>query len=381
MRFEQEPVIAWLKNILRGPYRAIRSHPLTKTILMTRARILQTVSLNIRGARRAKKLIIFLVPGREMFSGGILSIFNLYRYSCDMGGGGAQVFVCFYPGEAGEISRYVRFSNNVRIYPFEMLISVCRDATEVLIHLPEFSAERIVNRMGWEELKSLRAEKNLKVNILNQNVTLMPRQEFIDQLRGVIPDLTCTTAHPRYTTAEFRQQWGVPLHFLPAWTYPDRAPATSYETKRNLMIVSHDESSFKEIVLDVLRRRFPELEILVIERMKFQDYIKLEKAAKWALTFGEGMDGYFGGVTLRGGVGFAVFNNEFFTEEYRVLPTVYPDYETLINRIADDIQALDHKQGMETYNAQVRRLITKTWGPDKTRAALAAFYRGEFTFP
>jgi hypothetical protein len=36
---------------------------------------------------------------------------------------------------------------------------------------------------------------------------------------------------------------------------------------------------------------------------------------------------------------------------------------------------------MEAYNRQVHVLLSRTWGIDKTEAALDAYYRGEYTNP
>jgi hypothetical protein len=334
------------------------------------------------GAPHARRLVIFLVPGKEFISGGILSIFNLYRFSREMGAiHGAHVVMCHYPCEARGASRYVMFENDVTIYPFEMVMATSRTASDVLVHVPEYAAEQIVNCLGWKTLRHHRVQRNIRVNILNQNALMMPRPEFLARLRELIPDLTCTAAFPRFVTPEQRQYWNVPLHLLPAWIRHDEGYTTPYEMKRNLMIVSPDSHPQRETVLRFLGETFPEMEIRVIWNVRFDEYLKLEKLAKWSLTFGEGLDGYFGGVILRGGVGFAVFNETFFTEEYRDLQTVYPDYPTLLGRIADDIRSLDNRDAMAAYSAKVRALFAESWGPQKTRAALAAFYRGEYSLP
>jgi hypothetical protein len=211
---------------------------------------------------------------------------------------------------------------------------------------------------------------------------MMPGPEFLLRLTQAVAEVTCTTAHPSYSTGEYRLHLGIPCHHIPAWMYPDDAPATVHSSKRNLMIVSPDPNPHREAVLGLIAARFPSLEIRVIQGMRFQDYLELERAAKWSLTFGEGMDGYLLGIFLRGGVGFAVYNETFFTEEYRALRTIYPSYEILLERIADDIRLFDaDKDLMTAYNSAARSLITRTWGPTKTRAALAAFYRREWTAP
>ncbi len=366
LRRRYNVVLPWRYNVARA-----------KFVPKKGRRKLLTVDIH-----RAKKLIIFLVPGEEFISGGILSIFNLYRFSCEMEAiHGARVVMCFYPCEAGTTSRYVMFHNDVTIYPLEMVIATCRNASEVLVHLPEYAAERIVNRIGWKDLRRLRGQRNVRFNVLNQNVLLMPPVEFIAKVREMIPDLTCTAAFPRFVTPEQRSYWNVPLHLLPAWIRPDEGYTTPYETKRDLMIVSPDSNPQREAVLNFLGKTFPHIQIRVIRGLHFQEYLRLEQVAKWSLTFGEGLDGYFGGVILRGGVGFAVFNDTFFTEEYRGLQTVYPDYPTLLRRIADDIRSLDNEQSMTAYSGKVRSLFAETWGPDKTRIALAAFYRSEYTLP
>lgn len=125
----------------------------------------------------------------------------------------------------------------------------------------------------------------------------------------------------------------------------------------------------------------PQLEIQVIQDMPFDKYISLEKEAKWSLTFGEGMDAYFIGIFLRGGIGFSVYNHFFFTADHQGFQTVYPSYDALQKRIVDDIKCLNSKEKMEAYNSKVRPVLDHTWGPEKTRKALESFYRGDLTLP
>jgi hypothetical protein len=306
-----------------------------------------------------RRVIMFLVPGREIIGGGPLSIFNLYRFSQEMAAvHHAKVVMCSYPGEGADSCRYPNIANDVTIYPFRMILAMCRRVEQMQLHVPEYAAQAIVERIGFERLARLRSTHGLRLNILNQNILLMPPDAFLQRLRLKVPEhLTCTTAHPSYSTVEFRRRWGMPVHHLPAWTYPDAA------------------------VLNKIATELPRLEIKVIEDMRFEDYLKLARAAKWSLTFGEGMDDYFMSVLFRGGVGFAVYNTEFFTPEFKGRRTVYPDWETLATRITADIKALDSKQAMESYNAEVRPLLAGIWSRDKTLAALEAFYRGQFTLP
>lgn len=327
-----------------------------------------------------QKLILFLVPGQEFFAGGILSIFSLYRLSRSMETiHGARVLMCYFPGEAGTDYKYRKFENNVIIYPFEMVLDTCCNLREILFHIPCYAFSQIVSKLGTQFFVDLQQRCSVRVNILNQGLT--PEVPVIQLLKQVVPNLTCTSAHPSYCTLNERRNWGVPLHHLPAWFYPDDAPLQPFESKRDLLIASPDKCPWREAILETIATDLPDLEIKIIQDTPFDQYVALEKEAKWSLTFGEGMDAYFIGTFMRGGIGFAVYNDFYFTDNYRGFQTVYPSYDVLQQRIVDDIKSLDCKEKMEGYNSQVRPLLNATWGPNQTRIALESFYRGELTFP
>ncbi|MEY4352744.1 MAG: hypothetical protein RLZZ609_985 [Cyanobacteriota bacterium] len=327
-----------------------------------------------------KKLILFLVPGQEFFSGGILSIFSLYRLSRSMEAiHGARVLMCYFPGEAGADFKYRKFRNEVVIYPYETILDACCNTSEILFHVPCYAFSQLIPRLGKHFFDELQQRCAVRVNVLNQGTML--DGSLVQCLKEVVANTTLTTAHPSYCTQEQRLGWGAPLHLLPAWFYPDDAPARPFETKRDLLIVSPDESPWRETVLETIAAAMPQLEIQVIQDMPFDKYISLEKEAKWSLTFGEGMDAYFIGIFLRGGIGFSVYNDFFFTDDQQGFQTVYPSYDVLQKRIVDDIKSLNSKEKMESYNSKVRPVLDRTWGPEKTRKALASFYRGDLTLP
>jgi hypothetical protein len=53
----------------------------------------------------------------------------------------------------------------------------------------------------------------------------------------------------------------------------------------------------------------------------------------------------------------------------------------MAQKIARDIRALDNKTLYEKYNSSIRAPITEVFSPDRTSSALAAFYRGNWTYP
>ncbi|MFM7639949.1 MAG: hypothetical protein ACKO45_00085 [Cyanobium sp.] len=340
----------------------------------------QQLALQSEDPASIKKLILFFVPGHEFISGGILSIFSLYRLSRSIEAiHGARVLMCYFPGEAGADFKYRKFKNEVIIYPYEMVVDACRHVSEILLHLPSYALSHLISRLGKHFFVDLQQRHAVRVNILNQGAMLDAL--IVQSLKEVVPNTTLTTAHSSYSTQKERQDWGVPLHHLPAWFYPDDAPSRPFETKRDLMIVSPDQCPSRDAILESIAAALPHLEIQVIQDMPFEQFIALEKEAKWSLTFGEGMDAYFFGTFLRGGVGFAVYNEFFFTADYQGLKTIYPSYDILQQHIVDDIRSLDSKEKMEAYHSQVRPLLNDHWGPQKTRIALESFYRFEYTLP
>jgi len=147
------------------------------------------------------------------------------------------------------------------------------------------------------------------------------------------------------------------------------------------LIVSHDEHPLKEQVLRRIAQVLPELTIQVVKNLSYEDYKKLIRRAKWSLTFGEGLDGYFAETVWCGGVSFAVFNDRFFTPAFAKLETVYPSWEVLMDRMATDLRRLDEPVAYNRCWQQAYDLLNDLYSTDRFRENLRMFYRAEYTFP
>src|SRR5215470_9969653 len=95
MTTEPETLLTRVKKLLRSACRMFRAgydalrwycYHLVRARYYALAlrRCSNVVELLRSPAHQANRLIIFLVPGKEFISGGILSIFNLYRLSRTM---------------------------------------------------------------------------------------------------------------------------------------------------------------------------------------------------------------------------------------------------------------------------------------------------------
>ena len=131
------------------------------------------------------------------------------------------------------------------------------------------------------------------------------------------------------------------LHRLSVCNGPENYSLSGYENKEPLLIVSPDGHVRKGEVLQQIAQACPNLRIQVIENLHYEDYMRLVRRAKWSLTFGEGLDGYFAEPVWSGGVAFAVFNDHFFTPAFAGLETIYPSWAALMQRMPLDLQRFD----------------------------------------
>jgi len=193
--------------------------------------------------------------------------------------------------------------------------------------------------------------------------------------------VTATTAHEAYSNSATRQALGVTVHKLSVYFGPELYKRTAYQDKEPILVVSHDEHPLKEQVLQQVAHAHPKLEIRIVNNLSYEEYKALVSRAKWALTFGEGLDGYFAETIFSGGNSFAVFNERFFTPAFAALETVYPSWEVLLERMTVDLQRLDEAVAYHRCWRRAYDLLTGLYSTDQFRENLRAFYRGEYTFP
>jgi hypothetical protein len=331
-------------------------------------------------ALRAKRLIVFLTPGSETPSGGVLSIAALYRESAALRHlHGARVALCTIPGDP-PLPRYTWFENSNYILDVNALLSRCGRLDYLLLHIPEYA---VANRQVTDWLAAsgalLSKAREVHLNVLVQNIDLI-RGEEIEGL-AQFGRVTCTTAHEAYSNRATREKLGVALHRLSVYCGPELYERSGYHEKEPLLIVSHDEHPLKGRVLEHLARARPGLRIQVVQNLTYEEYRRLIRRAKWSLTFGEGLDFYFIEPVFSGGVAFGVFNERFFTPAFAQLETVYPSWEVLTERMAGDLERLDEPAAYERCWRPAYDALSELYDLGRFRENLRTFYRGEYTFP
>ena len=327
-----------------------------------------------------QKMIIFFTPGNDTVNGGILSITSIYSETKKINNiHGSEVIMCTVPGEH-LLLKYTNFENQNFIYTFSEVLSYFQNLQELMIHIPEYAVEKFLKNCSNYDKLRLNEIKSVHINIMLQNIDLLPNEIYIKKL-GKLGNLTCTTAHERYSNSEIREKVGCPLHKLSVYISPEQYNEKTYVEKENLMIVSPDRHPKKSAILDLIARQFPQLKVQIINNLTYKQYKNVISKAKWALTFGEGLDGYFIETIFSGGVAFSVYNERFFSDDFRSLRTIYPDYDVFTDKICSDIKDLDNEIRFMNYHKIQNDLCCRYYDYNNYINNLALFYKEEYTIP
>jgi hypothetical protein len=350
---------------------------------------LKVIYLQNWGIRRypseTDKLILFLVPGadpitcRDRICGGVMSMVSLYEETSRLVEvHGASVIMSTYNGET-LLHKYTSFENRTEVFRFSQLRHRFRKLREAIIHLPEVASEGFLDKLSHNDRKWLEGVPKIQINILNQNVRLMPSPEVVTRLKMECDTLTITTAHRQYCNERYRHLYGAPMHEFSVWISPEKYQYRKYLQKENLIIVSPDFHPLKDEILKSLKA-VPGLKQVIISDVTYEQYKELIARAKWAITFGEGLDSYFIESIFSGAVSFAVYNQDFFTEDFRSLRTVYESYENMLSRLVDDIIELDDDDLFNSYQQAQYNLCREYYDYSRYRQNLISFYEEKYMF-
>jgi len=359
LEFGKRAMHAYLTNVVRRTYIAARQRSYMDLVL----------------AGKNRKAIIFFTPSRNNVNGGIMSIISLAKETENLQSlHGADVFVCSYLGNP-PLLKYTKFPNDRIILDFGQLLNRFEKGTEVLLHIPEYFVPTLLVRGA--ELMSM-SSHNWKFNVLLQNIDMTPKREHIETL-SKIGSVTATTAHEAYSGMETQEALGCIVHHLSSWGIPYPFERKPFSERENIFIVSPDLHEKRENILGELRARLPEFKFVTIKRMAYADYRKLIAKAKFSLTFGEGLDGYFTEMIFGGGIGCAVYNTRFFTKEFKDIPFVYLSWEALLTRLPGDVKAANIPGKYESFNDAPYRLLNQQFSPEILRKNMISYYKTYFS--
>jgi hypothetical protein len=285
----------------------------------------------------------------------------------------SAVFVCPAPGQP-PLLRFTRFENSRVLVDFQSLLSRLKPNVTILIHIPEIYVESYVRYAGG--LLHL-SEHTVQYNILLQNIDFIPTIEDVNRLK-LFGNVSITTAHKAYANDHTEGALDCPLWHFSVWVSPEQYERRSLHHKKNIIIVSPDSHPERKRILALLCQALPEFEFIVIKRMSYQKYKSLIASAKFALTFGEGLDGYFAETVFSGGVGCAVYNDRFFTDSYRTLPCIYATWDQLSTRLPEDIKKLGNEADYNDSQERQFNQLASDYSHAQYKKNLEKFYMERF---
>ncbi len=324
-----------------------------------------------------RRLIVFLTYPYDTVTGGVLSLVSLHEETAKLRKiHGAEVLLCTLPGDP-PLLKYTKFKNQAQVYPLNGVLRHFGNAESLMVHIPEYAVGKFLETCSPSKLPCLGKIKDLRLNVLLQNIDMMAFGEPVKRL-GEMGKVTATTVHRSYTTPAVRKKFGYPIQRFSVFVSPEQYARKSYASKENLMIVSPDPHLRKKEILAKISETLPGLGLLVIENMTYEKYKAAVSRAKWALTFGEGLDNYLVEPAFSGGIGFSVFNPRFFTREFKGLRTIYPDYDSLHASICGDIMKLDNPRSYSDYQDILFKQCAKHYDFREYQANLLRFYQKYF---
>lgn len=305
-------------------------------------------------------VVVFFLPEVEIVNGGVLSIYSLAAETRHILGEDARVYLSVSPHKKS-YHKNVLFDNNEVIHEFNDIIIGLESHKNILLQIPEYMTTAICDAL-WD-YKEILAVHDVRINILNQNIELMPPPSDVGKLFTYSSAITQSTAHLKYTNQLVCNNYGIPLHHMSVCIDESAYITQPFSKKNNVILYSNDDSEHKSGIIEALSRNFSNFKIIEINNMKYEQYKEAISVAKYVVTFGEGMDGYLIESTYSNTVAFAVYNETFFpTKDFANLANIFKSYEDMLQGIVSAIKNTEK-------DARVYDTTCK-----KTRDLLLAYY-------
>jgi hypothetical protein len=330
------------------------------------------------GDANARKLVWFLVPSWNICNGGLLSICHFHAETRTLLSGPDVAAVASTYPNAPTLKKYTAFPNSMDIFSFAEVVTHFKSVDHAIVHIPEYFCKDFPSHLSPTERLFLDTIPRLHINVMLQNIDQC-NPDDIQPLRTLTDEITCTTAHDRYSTQEQSTRFGVPLHKLSVFV--DGYEQRRWTERQDIMVLSPDQHPLRDRVIDTIKKGLPTLELITIGGMSYENYRSLIAKAKWSLTFGEGLDGYFAEMAWTGGIPFAVYNDRFFMPQFRKLPTVYDTRDELQTWIVGDILKLDHEEVYDAAGEPIRQVLNELYSCEKYRENIRLFYNEQYSFP
>lgn len=277
------------------------------------------------------KVLIYTFRGNYI-SGGLISIYSI---SEQLKINGYEVVMIGEPG-LFTCNKNDKFPNNEWLIPASIFLQANFTSFDFVL-LPEVKVNEFIKFSQNNKLMYGQAI----INILNQNIELMPCSKSIVQLKNMCKEVTMTTAHEHYSTQAIANKFGIPLKHISTYLSFRDYNIVPFKEKDGVVLYSPDVNVFKNKVLSKVCSRFSKFKTIEIINMSYAEYKTFLQGAKYAISFGEGLDNYYIEPFFTGGIGFTIFNPQFMDERFLLLDNVFSSYAEMERSICDVIARLE----------------------------------------
>jgi hypothetical protein len=320
-----------------------------------------------------KSFVVFLITGWDFVNGGIMSICSIAGETRRLlSANDVSVVVCTAYGQP-RMLRLTKFENDIEIFAFEDLLKWFPTGSEVLVHVPDLRVSSFV----CNHLHIYRTRPDLKwrFNILLQNIDRIPSNEAVACLQQLGPT-TATINHKASTAAA--KSLCCPIHYLSWIISAEDYQRVGYADKKNMIAISPDTHPAKKEIVGLMRKALPDHRVVEIRNMTYQRYKSIIRDAKFMFTFGEGLDGYFVESIFSGAVAMAIFEDRYFTSEYRSLPGIFQDSDTAISSVMTFLRDTNKSAAFPLIAERQINVVSGTFRRDLYQNNLREFYRKYF---
>jgi hypothetical protein len=328
-----------------------------------------------KNALFGKPVVGFLIEDKDSVNGGLLSICKIAEISRRiLPDNHIQIFTA-QPKKY--ITALTKFENNAQILNFKTLLKQIKAQNIEILHIAEFLLPWFGAYVTRENLDI----SALHINILNQNITLMPPKAVIDTLKAKAKLLTQTTAHEKYSGESHFLAYDIPLKHISTYVSPQYYAISNFSEKENLILLSPDRHAIKADVLSQIKTNLSYFSTFLIKGIPYKTYRAKVNSAKYMLSFGEGLDNYFIETVFSGGIPFTLFEKDFMPDNMKNLENVSLNPQEFAQNIISLIKKCendtDFRQSLWQKNFDCVAAIYKN-GTHETK--LREFYAHHYDF-
>ncbi len=329
---------------------------------------------------KTENLIVFLVPEKNTVSGGVMSINSIAKVTKSLKNiHNSEVIICTMPNPK-TFYEYTKFDSDFHIYRFDQLMSYFKNVKNLILHIPEIYVYPFLYFVTPEQQLWIESVENVQINILNQNVEFLPRPREVNYLKEMSSKVTMTCAHKRYCVPQLRTSYDIDVHLFSTSNFT-KYKYVPFDKKEDLLVYSPDIHPMKERILDKIKADFPTLKTKEIRNMTYPEYLETISKAKWMITFGEGLDGYFSESIRSGAMAFSVYNLNFFDDSYDGMPNIFEDYSQMYEEITKLMKKYSDADAFDEVVNKCRQIDAKLYDDDEYVENIRQFYLGNYTLP